>query len=68
MSTAICGSDGAASVARDGRSPDRQLVEGLRVVDEELGRMGADLAHGDLHRLATQQRYLEIKYRGDEPA
>lgn len=52
-------------VARDGPAPDRQLVDGLRVVDEQLGRMSADLASGDLARLATQGRYLELKYRDD---
>ena len=49
-----------------GPSPDRQLVEGLAVVDEQIARMNAQLAAGDLHALATQQRFLEIKYRGDE--
>lgn len=53
--------------ARDGPAPDKQLVDGLAVVDEELGRMSADLASGDLRKLATQGRYLELKYR-DDPA
>jgi hypothetical protein len=48
-----------------GPSPDRQLVEGLATVDEELARMHARLAVDDLHALATQQRYLESKYKGD---
>ncbi|SDC89000.1 hypothetical protein SAMN05444678_106228 [Sphingomonas sp. YR710] len=52
---------------RNGTSPDRQLVEGLKVVDEELKRMSEQLASGDLHKLATQNRYLELKYRGDGP-
>ena len=32
--------------------------------------MSGQLASGDLDRLATQNRYLELKYRGpgDEPA
>jgi len=50
-------------VARDGPAPDRQLLDGLAVVDEQLGRMSADLASGDLARLATQGRYLELKYK-----
>ena len=55
-------------IERDGGpSPDRQLAEALGVVDEQLGQISADLASGDLHRLATQQRYLELKYKdGDE--
>ncbi|WP_156678360.1 hypothetical protein [Sphingomonas profundi] len=51
-----------------GLSPDRQLVEGLTVVDSELARMAEQLARGDLDRLATQNRYLELKYRGAEDA
>lgn len=52
--------------ARNGMSPDRQLVEGLGVIDSELSRMTEQIASGDLHRLATQGRYLELKYRGGE--
>lgn len=52
---------------RDGIAPDSQLIEGLTVVDQELGRMSAGLASGDLHKLATQGRYLELKYK-DDPA
>jgi hypothetical protein len=48
-----------------GPSPDRQLVEGLATVEEELARMHTRLAADDLHALATQQRYLETKYKGD---
>ena len=51
---------------RNGTSPDKQLVEGLRVVDEELHRMSEQLASGDLNKLATQGRYLELKYRGED--
>lgn len=49
----------------NGMSPDKQLVEGLNVVDAELQRMSEQLASGDLHKLATQGRYLELKYQGD---
>lgn len=49
----------------NGISPDRQLVEGLTVVDDELGRLSEQLAAGDLNRFATQGRYLELKYQGD---
>ena len=51
---------------RNGSSPDRTLIEGLRVVDEELVRMSEQLASGDLNKLATQGRYLELKYRGED--
>lgn len=55
---------------RDGPSPDAQLIQALGVVDEQLAEMSASLASGDLRKLATQQRYLELKYRddGDGPA
>lgn len=52
--------------SRSGLHPDKQLLDGLTVVDEELARMTEQLAAGDLHKLATQGRYLELKYRGDE--
>jgi hypothetical protein len=50
----------------NGISPDKQLIDGLVVVDSELKRMSEQLASGDLTQLATQKRYLEIKYQGDE--
>jgi hypothetical protein len=49
----------------NGISPDQQLISGLTVVDSELSRMSEQLATGDLNKLATQGRYLEIKYQGD---
>jgi hypothetical protein len=49
----------------NGMSPDTQLIEGLNVVDAELQRMSEQLASGDLYKLATQGRYLELKYQGD---
>jgi hypothetical protein len=51
--------------ATNGPAPDRQLVEALNVVDSELARMSADLASGDLNKLATQGRYLELKYKDE---
>jgi hypothetical protein len=52
--------------ARNGTSPDQQLVEGLKVIDGEIAEMSANLAQGDLDSLATRERYLQIKYREDE--
>ncbi len=49
----------------DGLIPEKQLVDGLSVVDSELARMSEQLARGDLEKLATQGKYLELKYRGD---
>lgn len=53
--------------SRDGGdSADAHLVNGLRIVDEEIARMTAQLARGDVDALATQDRFLELKYQGDE--
>ena len=51
---------------RNGTTPEKQLFEGLRVVDEELSRVSEQIVSGDLDRLATQGRYLELKYRGGD--
>jgi hypothetical protein len=51
--------------AKNGIGPDVQLIQGLGVVDEELARMSEDLAAGDLRKLATQGRYLELKYKDE---
>lgn len=57
---------GLRKIDTDGIMPERQLVEGLAVVDQELSRMSENLARGDLERLATQGKYLELKYQGGE--
>ncbi|PZU10056.1 hypothetical protein [Sphingomonas sp.] len=51
--------------ARDGIGPDVQLMQGLSAVDDELARMSEDLAAGDMRALATQGRYLELKYKDE---
>lgn len=48
---------------RNGRVPERQLVDGLQVIDGEIARMTETLASGDLDKLATQNRFLELKYQ-----
>lgn len=53
------------TVDTDGIVPERQLLDGLKVVDTQLSRMSEQLARGDLERLATQGKYLELKYQGD---
>lgn len=57
---------GLRAEGRNGMSPDKQLLDGLKLVSSELGRMTEQLASGDLHKLATQGRYLELKYKGTE--
>jgi len=55
-------------VERNGKTPDAQLAEGLKLIDSEIGEMSVQLAQGDLDSLATRGRFLEIKYRDDGPA
>ncbi|MEM8696636.1 MAG: hypothetical protein AAGE05_11505 [Pseudomonadota bacterium] len=49
-----------------GRTPENQLVDGLEIVEQEVGRMTRQLAAGELDALATQKTFLKLKYRGDE--
>ena len=55
-------------VERNGKTPDAQLAEGLKLIDSEIGEMSVQLAQGDLDSLATRGRFLEIKYRDDGAA
>jgi hypothetical protein len=52
-------------VERNGSTPDAQLLDGLRLIESQIGEMTTQLAEGDLDQLATHGRFLEIKYRGD---
>jgi predicted PurR-regulated permease PerM len=55
------------SEVRDGgQSVDAHLLNGLRIASEEVARMTAQLAAGDVNAVATQDRFLELKYQGDE--
>ncbi len=55
--------------AHAGRTPDDQLVEGLKLIEREIGSAARTLAAGKLDELATRGRYLELKYQGagDDP-
>ncbi len=51
---------------RDGRpSADVHLVSGLGIVDAEIARMTEQLARGAFDELATQNRFLVLKYEGE---
>lgn len=51
---------------RNGKTPDAQLADGLKVIDGELAQLSEQLAQGDLDSLATRGRFLELKYQGQE--
>ncbi len=48
---------------RNGRVAEKELIEGLAVVDAHLGTLASDLAAADMDRLASHTRYLETRYR-----
>jgi hypothetical protein len=50
----------------DGPTPEQRLIDGLETIDAQLSRVHQRLADGDLFRLATHQRYLELKYKDDD--
>ena len=52
-------------VERNGRSPDAELVDGLKLIEREIADMTQRLAAGDLDQLQTRGRYLEMKYKDD---
>ena len=54
------------TVERNGRTPDRELVDGLSLIEREIAAMTERLAQGDLDSLSTRGRYLEMKYKGEE--
>lgn len=53
-----------------GKSPDQQLVDGLRVIDREIETMTGQISRGELDKLATRGRFLELRYEGagEDPA
>jgi len=48
-----------------GQSPDRHVIDGLATIDEQMAQLETQLSEQDLRALATQQRYLELKYKRD---
>jgi hypothetical protein len=53
---------------RNGKTPDRQLVEGLELIEREISQMSEELARGDLDSLETRGRFLEMKYKDGDTA
>lgn len=47
-------------------SPEEQLINGLKVIDQEIESMTLKISKGELDKLATRERFLELKYdRGE---
>ena len=53
-------------VERNGRTPDGELIDGLKLIEHEIGQMTQRLAEHDLDSLSTRGRFLEMKYQGDD--
>ncbi len=47
-----------------GKTPEQQLVDGLKVIDREIETMTGQISRGEIDKLATRGRYLEIRYEG----
>src|SRR3546814_8035057 len=55
---------GLRTEAHAGRTPDETLVGGLKMLEGEIGNAARSLAAGELDKLATRERYLQLKYQG----
>jgi hypothetical protein len=55
---------GLRTEAHAGRTPDETLVGGLKMLESEIGNAARSLAAGELDKLATRERYLQLKYQG----
>lgn len=51
---------------RNGRVAERELIEGMQLLDEEIGGLARHIASTDMDRLSSHKRYLELRYKGDE--
>lgn len=45
-----------------GKTPEQQLVDGLKVIDREIETMTGQISRGELDKLAVRDRYLEVRY------
>lgn len=49
-----------------GKTPEQQLIDGLQRIDREIETMTGQIARGELDKLATRERFLEIRYDGEK--
>ncbi|MFC4291605.1 hypothetical protein ACFOWX_04160 [Sphingorhabdus arenilitoris] len=47
-----------------GKTPEEQLVSGLKLIDREIETVTGQIARGELDKLAIRDRYLELRYDG----
>jgi hypothetical protein len=55
------------TIDSSGRTLDTTLIDGLKAVEVELTRASDALAEADRSALIVQGRFLEARYKGDEP-
>ena len=51
---------------RNGRVPERDLIDGLELVDARIAEITHNLGADDMDRLSSHKRYLEMRYRDDK--
>lgn len=49
-----------------GKTPEQQLVDGLKLIDREIETMTGQISRGELDKLAVRGRYLELRYDNSE--
>lgn len=54
------------TVDRNGRVAESELIDGMRLLDREIDSISRNLAASDMDRLASNKRYLELRYEGGE--
>lgn len=47
-----------------GKTPEQQLIDGLKTIDREIETMTGQISRGELEKLAVRDRYLEVRYDG----
>ncbi len=55
------------TIDASGRTLDTTLIDGLKAVELELARASDALAEADRDALVVQGKFLEARYKGDEP-
>lgn len=51
---------------RNGRVADSELIDGMKLLDEEIGDLARAIASTDMDKLSSHKRYLEARYRGED--